>query len=225
MAVIDSKFSNFIDGGNLLVNDVVVGLRNGLNTRFINTGGVGMFLPLSGGVMTGAINMNSNLVFNLPAPNAGGDATNKTYVDALIAGASPLTTKGDLYTFTTVNARLPVGTINGQIVQVNSGTATGLAWSTATYPATASTSGKILQSNGTNFVQSTPTYPSASGSAGKIIRSDGTNNLYSTATFADTYAASVILYSNGSNTVTGLATGNNGVLITSAGGVQSISST
>ena len=225
MAVIDSKFSNFIDGGNLLVNDVVVGLRNGLNTRFINTGGVGMFLPLSGGVMTGAINMNSNLVFNLPAPNAGGDATNKTYVDALIAGASPLTTKGDLYTFTTVNARLPVGTINGQIVQVNSGTATGLAWSTATYPATASTSGKILQSNGTNFVQSTPTYPSASGSAGKIIRSDGTNNLYSTATFADTYAASVILYSNGSNTVTGLATGNNGVLITSAGGVPSISST
>jgi hypothetical protein len=94
-----------------------------------------------------------------------------------------------------------------------------------TLPTTASTSGKILQSDGTNFVQSTPTYPSASGTAGQIIRSNGTNNLYSTATFADTYTASNLLYSNGANTVTGLATANNGTLITSGAGVPSISST
>lgn len=40
---------------------------------------------------------------------------------------SPLTTKGDLYTFTTVNARLPVGT-NGQILSSDSSTSTGLKW-------------------------------------------------------------------------------------------------
>lgn len=100
----------------------------------------------------------------------------------------------------------------------------GTNWiaSTPTLPTSAGTSGKILQSDGTNYVESTPTYPSASGSAGKILRSDGTNNIYTTSTFADTYAASTLLYSNGANTVTGLATGNTGLLTTNGSGVPSI---
>jgi hypothetical protein len=110
---------------------------------------------------------------------------------------SPLTTKGDLYTFTTVNARLPVGTVNGQILQVNSGTATGLAWSTATYPSTALNVARILRSDGTNYVDTT-------------------------STFADTYAASGFLYANGANNVAGLATANNGVPVTNNTGVPSI---
>ena len=108
--------------------------------------------------------------------------------------SSPLTTKGDLWGWTTTNARIAVGTTNGQILQVSSGAAAGLAYST-------------------------PTYPSASGSAGTIIRADGTNNVYSTSTFADTYAASTLLYSNGANTVTGLATANSAALVTNGSGV------
>lgn len=42
-------------------------------------------------------------------------------------GSSPLTTKGDLYTYTTTDARLPVGT-NGYILSADSGEATGLKW-------------------------------------------------------------------------------------------------
>jgi hypothetical protein len=42
---------------------------------------------------------------------------------------SPLTTKGDLFTFDTDNQRLPVGT-NGQVLTADSGEATGLKWST-----------------------------------------------------------------------------------------------
>lgn len=146
------------------------------------------------GAQSQALNMNTHQINNLSAGVAATDAAN---VGQLTAASSPLTTKGDLYTFTTVNARLPVGTINGQVLQVNSAAATGLSYST-------------------------PSYPSISGTTGVILRSDGTNNVYSTSTFADTYTASNLLYSNGANTVTGLATANNGLLVTSNTGVPSI---
>lgn len=43
------------------------------------------------------------------------------------ASASPLTTKGDLYTYDTGDARLPVGG-NGQVLEADSAEATGLKW-------------------------------------------------------------------------------------------------
>ena len=45
-------------------------------------------------------------------------------------GSSPLTTKGDIYTFDTGDTRLPVGT-NGQMLYADSTTATGLKWDDA----------------------------------------------------------------------------------------------
>ncbi len=46
-------------------------------------------------------------------------------------GGSPLTTKGDLFTYSTLADRLPVGT-NGQVLTADSTAATGLKWSTVT---------------------------------------------------------------------------------------------
>lgn len=58
--------------------------------------------------------------------------------------------------------------------------------------------------------------------AGKIYRSNGSIWTASTAVFADTYAASSLLYSNGPDNVTGLATVNGGTLRTNATGVPSM---
>ncbi len=124
--------------------------------------------------------------------------SNSISIAATSGSGSPLTTKGDLYTFSTVNDRLAVGITNGQMLQVNSATSTGLAWSTSTFPTTATSTGTILRANGTNWVPST-------------------------STFADTYAASTLLYSNGANAVTGLATANSSVLITNSTGVPAMS--
>jgi hypothetical protein len=55
-----------------------------------------------------------------------------------IGGGSPLTTKGDLYTYSTTDARLAVGT-NGQILTADSTAATGIKW------ATPAGGGKVLQ--------------------------------------------------------------------------------
>ena len=111
-----------------------------------------------------------------------------------------LTTKGDLYTFSTINTRLAVGTIDGQMLQVSSAATTGLAWSTATYPTVATGTGTILRANGTNWIAST-------------------------STFADTYAISTILFASSANTVTGLATANSAVLVTNSTGVPAWSGT
>lgn len=130
------------------------------------------------------------------------------------------------------------------------GSSAAPSWSVPTFPVTASaTSGKIIVSDGTNWIASTPAFPNASatsgkyvksdgtnwiastttlpdaGTSGKLLRGNGTNYIETTATFADTYTASNLLYSNGSNTVQGLSTGNNSVLVTSATGVPSISTT
>lgn len=146
------------------------------------------------GAQSQALNMNTHQINNLSAGVAATDAAN---VGQLTAASSPLTTKGDLYTFTTVNARLPVAVGDGKVLQVSSGAATGLAYST-------------------------PTYPSASGSAGTILRSDGTNNLYTTTTYPNTNAINTIMFASSANILGVIAAANSGVLVSSGSGVPSM---
>jgi hypothetical protein len=80
---------------------------------------------------------------------------------AIGGSASPLTTKGDLYGFSTVNARVPVGT-NGQVLTADSTAATGVAW------AAASGGGMTLLSTTTLSGAST-TISSISGSYNRLI--------------------------------------------------------
>ena len=55
-----------------------------------------------------------------------------------VGGSSPLTTKGDLYGFSTVDARVPIGT-NGHVLTADSTQSLGLKW------AAAAGGGKLLQ--------------------------------------------------------------------------------
>lgn len=84
---------------------------------------------------------------------------------------------------------------------------------------TVGASGTLAQSDGSKYGFTTATYPSVATSSGTMLRANGTNWLASTSTFADTYAASSLLYSNGANAVTGLATANSATLVTNASGV------
>lgn len=93
----------------------------------------------------------------------------KAYSDSL----QPLTTKGDIFTYAATVERLAVGGTDRQVLQVLSGEATGLVWSTSTY--------------------------------------------------ADTFAASTLLYANTANTVEGLATANSAMLYTDVSGVPAMS--
>lgn len=124
--------------------------------------------------------------------------------------------------FTINSITLPLPLAKGGTSAALTASNGGIFYSTATAGAILSgtpTAGKALLSGASGAPSwSTPTYPSASGTAGKILRSDGTDNIYSTSTFADTYSASSLLYSNGANTVTGLATiARSGLTTTSAG--------
>ncbi len=123
---------------------------------------------------------------------------------------------------------------SGQLSMARGGTAASLTAANGAVPYSSAsaiallapgTSGQLFQSGGAGAPNwTTATFPSTASSAGKVLRADGTNWAASTSTFADTYSASTLLYSNGANTVAGLATANNGVLITNGSGVPSIGS-
>jgi hypothetical protein len=114
---------------------------------------------------------------------------------------------------------------------VNSGTANQLAYYSAAGTAVSGVgpgnAGQLFQSAGSGSAPAytTATYPGLATSTGTLLRADGTNWAASTSTFADTYAASTLLYANGANTVAGLATANSAALVTNATGVPIWSST
>jgi hypothetical protein len=191
MAVIDSKFSLFDNGGDLIPGDIVVGLRGGINTKFNNTGGVGTFLPLLGGTMLGAIDMGGFKITNLATPTDPADAVTKTYADSTFAhlGANTdITSLGGLTgiisqpTFIQSSTGLPVlafgyaggatdylgignGTANGAILRVLSSN-TNASFSVLSKGSggvfigseTVTTAPLVIQSNGHTFTFSVPTW-------------------------------------------------------------------
>ena len=128
---------------------VNTGLFAAGDTVFIQNLGAGACTVTAG---TATVATAGSLI--LPQNDAGilyfTSASAAIFYDYIQAGAvSPLTTKGDLYTFSTSDARLAVGATNGQVLTVDSAEVTGLKWAT---PASGSTyvGCRIKKSGGAN---------------------------------------------------------------------------
>ena len=145
-----------------------------------------------------------------------------------IAGTNTITipaTTGTIYVSSGTDVALTDGGTNASLTASNGGIVYSTASAMAILSGTA-TAGQHLQSGASGAPSwTTATFPGTAGTAGTILRSNATNWVNSTSTFADTYAVNTILYAGTANTVTGLATANSSVLVTSAAGVPSLSTT
>ena len=155
------------------------------------------------------------------------------------SGASLTASNGGiLYSNASTGAVLAGTATARQMLQ--SGASSAPAWSTATWPATTSVS-QLLYSSTSNVVTGlatvqggtlttnaalAPAWVANPSATGRYLRSvSGDSAAWSTASIADTFAVSTLLYASSLNTVSGLATANDGILVTSATGVPSISNT
>ncbi len=89
------------------------------------------------------------------------------------ADVTPLTTKGDLFTFTTVDARIGVGA-NGTVLTADSAEATGLKWAT---PAGGGKVLQVIQATSTTNIASSTTTLIDSGLSASITPSSATSKV------------------------------------------------
>lgn len=175
----------------------------------------------------GAISAAS-LILTAPLPLASGGT----------AASLTANNGGIFYSTATAGAILAGTATANQMLQ--SGATAAPAWSTSRWPATTVTN-EILYSGSTNLVQGLASansgvlVTSATGQPSILAGSGVSNNIlissasgtpsWTTAQYPSTTTANNLLYSGSANLVQNLATANNGVLVTSSGGVPSISST
>lgn len=135
------------------------------------------------------------------APLVGGTTATGAHQSVATAGSSGqlLVSQGASSIPTWTTPTYPVASATSGKILISDGT--NFVPSTPTFPTAASTAGKLVQSDGTNLVMSTPTYPTAASTAGKHIKSDGTNLVMTTATYADTGTSGKLLIGDGTNYV------------------------
>lgn len=112
--------------------------------------------------------------------------------DGTIGFVSPLTTKGDILVFSTVNDRLPVGS-DGQILSANSAQSTGLQWiaaaSVVAFVFSEVPSGTINGSNAMFTLANTPTSGTLRVYKNGLRQKAGSGNDYTLATATITFEA------------------------------------
>lgn len=111
--------------------------------------------------------------------------TGQVTAGAAFGALSPLTTKGDIIGFSTVNARIPVGT-DGQVLTADSTQSLGLKWATAVSGITTvgAFSGSS-QPNGASITGSTITFGPADGTNPGMVKASGAQTLGATLTLTN----------------------------------------
>lgn len=177
------------------------------------------FLSVSGSPITSSGTLAVSLSGTaLPILNGG---TGQTTASAAFGALSPLTTKGDLHGYSTLNARIPVGT-DAQVLTADSTQALGVKWATPTtgtvtsvaltVPAFLSVSGSPITSSGTLAISLSGTaLPILNGGTGATTKSTAFDALSPMTTGGD------LIYGGASGTGTRLANGSAGQVLTSAG--------
>lgn len=179
-------------------------------------------LTSSGGTITitpGAGTLNIDLAggtvgIDSFSPDSGTDPVVPTGAGLVnMKGSGSITTVGSLNTLTTQLTGL-----TNHAILVGAGT------STITKVGPTATAGQVLQSAGSSAdpAFSTSTYPATATGTGTILRADGTNWAATTSTYPNTNAVSTLLYASSANVMSALTTANNGTLVTSNTGVPSI---
>ncbi len=161
---------------------------NSTGNSLTNQTGSGAFVGSIGATL-GSVNLGTV---------ASGVLTNATGLPLTTGLTATFSNGGIVYSGSSAFALLS-GTATANQILV-SGANSAPSWSTATFPATAGTTGTILRSDGTNIVNTTATYPA-------------------------TTTANQLLYSSATNTIGGLSSANSAVLVTNSSGVPAFSST
>lgn len=196
------------------------------------TGSTNVTLPVSGTLVNTAVTTLSSLV-SIGTVNTGiwnGTLISPTYGGTGINnGSKTITLGGNLITSGAFNSTFTI-TADTSVTFPTSGTLATTS-QLPTFPvslANGGTGAALVANNGGIFY--------SSASAGAILAGTATANqallsgtssapAWSTATYPATTTINQLLYSSSANVIAGLATANSGVLITSSGGVPSISST
>lgn len=125
-----------------------------VNTGLFDAGDTLVIQNRGAGVVTvtaGTATVNTSATLALSQYDAGTlyfiSTSAAIFFNTDAGGGSPLTTKGDLYTFSTTDARLAIGA-NNTVLTADSNEATGMKWAAA---GGAITSWSLLNSGGTNL--------------------------------------------------------------------------
>lgn len=197
------KIQDFTNIGNASSGDKFLGERvDGTTVRITYPGG---YYPGSTDVVVadGGTGRSTATAY---AVVLGGTTATGAYQSAATGTAGQLFVSAGasaVPTWTTPTYPTASGT-SGKILQSDG---TNIGYSTATWP-TAATNTKFIIGNGTDYVESTSTIPTSAGATAlKYLRSDGTNYVLSTATLSDTPStAGKVLVSDGTNWITSTPT-------------------